>query len=120
MPLNQLIEEHVSSVFLNTEHFADTIIRYIGGDAGNTSSFTGIITMDGTQIDDGRGRGFDHMASLVIGSATRMEVGDALKHGDERYEVKTVGEIEHGMRTCLLVRYQPQMKGGKVFRNGDL
>lgn len=120
MSLSDLIVSDVADVFLDTDDFASTIIRYIGGDVGNTSTFTGIVTMDGTNINDGRGRGYDHMASLVLSSSVTIEVGDAIKHGDERYEVKTVGEIEHGMRTVTLLRYQPDTKGGKVFRTGDI
>ena len=116
---NQILSD-VDDVFLNLDDFAETIIRYIGGDVGNISSFTGIVTVEQTQVNDGRGRGFDHMASLVLSSDVTIAVGDAIKHGDERYEVKTVGDPEHGMRTCHLVRYQPEVKGGKIFRNGDL
>ena len=32
MSLQRLIEEHVDSVFLNTSHFAETVLRYAGGD----------------------------------------------------------------------------------------
>ena len=120
MSLNQLIDEHVTTVFLNTDHFAETMRRYICGDSDNVTNFVGIVTVDGTNINDARGRGFDHAATLVLSSDIQMNVGDAILHGEDRYEVKTVGAAEHGMRTCQLNRYQPEVRGGKVFRNGDL
>lgn len=120
MNLSDLMATDVDDVFMVTDDFAETMIRYIGGDSGNTSSIVGIFTPESTQPNDGRGRGYDHMATLALSSAVTLKVGDALKHGNDRYEVKTVGDEVHGMRTCELVRYEADVRGGKVFRNGDI
>lgn len=120
MTLKQLIETHVSTVFLNTDRFAFQIIRYVGGDEGNVKTFDGIPGDDMAAVDDGRGRGYTHVRSLDFASAVQLNEGDAVKVGEFRYEVKEITDPVHGMRTAKLTRYQAEVKGAKVLRNGDL
>ena len=120
MSLKDLMISDVSDVFLQLDDFADTIIRYVGGDAGNVKTFTGIVTIHPAMASHDRGRGTDQAAELVLSSDVALAAGDAIKFGDERYEVKAVSDPEHGMKTASLYRYIPEMRGGKVLRSGDL
>lgn len=120
MTLKSLMASDVPDVFLQTDDFADTIIRYVGGDAGNVKTFVGIVTLHPAMTNHERGRGTDQTADLVLSSDIPLCSGDAIKFGDERYEVKAVGDPEHGMKTASLLRYIPEVRGGKVLRSGDL
>lgn len=117
MSLSQLIDEHVSTVFLNTDHFAETFLRYRAN--ASTISVTGILTVQQPQVNDDRGRGFSHSASLWFKSTTDIEPHDRLK-GDVNWQVSTVTEAEHGARTATLVRYEPEVRGKSNLRTGDL
>jgi hypothetical protein len=120
MSLNRLIEEHVSTVFLNTEHFAETCQRFVAGDDGNIKSIIGIPGDDMPAIDDVRGRGYTHSRSFEISEATVLNEKDSVRIGDVRYEVVHVSDPIHGMKTAKLGRTQQEVKGGRVFRTGDL
>ena len=120
MTLASQILTDVDEVFLQTDDFAKVILRYIGGDANNTEQITGIVVVQSVSIDDGRGRGYVQEAEMHLSSETTLNEGDGIRYESERYEVKTIGATEHGMRVASLVKYKPEVRGGKVFRNGDL
>jgi len=120
MTLASQILTDVDEVFLDLDDFAQAVLRYVGGDASNTKTFTAVVTLDPAAVDDGRGRGYAHRATMVMNSDIPICEGDAIKVGELRYEVVTKGDPQYGMRTVVLNRYQPEVRGGKVFRNGDL
>lgn len=120
MSLQQLIEEHVSTVFLNTDHFAVTAQRCIGGDAANVRAIVGVAGDDMAASNTQRGKGYTHSRTFEISEDSRLEESDAVKIGSLRYEIENITDPVHGMRTANLVRYQPEVKGGRVFRNGDI
>ena len=116
---SQMIAD-VATVFLNTDDFASTVIRYIGGDVANTRSITAIITLLPVQENDDRGRGYMHRATMDLSEDVILTAADAIKYDGNRYEIEGIGGAEHGMRTVTLIRYQPEAKGAKPLRNGDL
>jgi len=120
MSLNRLIEEHVSTVFLNTDHFAETCQRFVGGDAGNIKTIIGIPGDDMPAIDDVRGRGYTHSRTFDIAETSTLTEADAVQIGSLRYEVVHVSDPMHGMKTAKLGRTQQEVKGGRVFRTGDI
>lgn len=120
MTLASQILSDVSEVFLDLEDFAETVQRYVGGDLGNVQQMTAVVTLDPVTVDDGRGRAYLHRANMVVASSVVINAGDAVKVGENRYEVERVGDSKHGMKTAFLTRYQQEVKGGRVFRNGDL
>lgn len=120
MTLAAQILTDVDDVFLQTDDFAKTITRYVGGDEANTLQITGIVVVQSVSIQDSRGRGFVQAAEMHLSSDTTIHEGDGIKYENERYEVKTIGATEHGMRLVSLVKYKPEVKGGKLFRNGDI
>lgn len=120
MSLNQLAREHVSTVFMNTDHFAESCPRYINGDEGDILLITGIPGDDMVATDDIRGRGYTHSRTFDIAESTVLNVKDAVKIGELRYEVVHVSDPVLGMKTAKLARTQQEVRGGKVFRNGDI
>lgn len=120
MSLNLLMREHVLTVFLNTDHFAETHKRLVGGDEGDIRSIVGIPGDDMAATEDARGRGYTHVRTFDIAEGTALFEGDAIKIGSLRYEVGPISDPVLGMRTAKLMRTQQEVKGGKVFRNGDI
>jgi len=118
--LSQLIEEHVSAVFLNRDHFAVTASRLIEGDAANVRAIAGVAGDDMAASNEQRGKGYTHTRTFDISEDSRLEESDAIKIGTLRYEIDSITDPVGGMRTANLVRYQPEVKGGKLFRNGDI
>lgn len=120
MSLADQILTDVDDVFLDLDDFAQTVLRYIGGDVGNTKTFTAVVTLDPAAVDDDRGRGYVHRATMVMNADIAIVEGDAIKVGELRYEVVTKGDPQYGMRTVSLIRYKAETKGAKPLRNGDL
>jgi hypothetical protein len=104
---------------MRTDHFADSIVRYVGGDAGDIRTITGIATEDMPDVDDGRGRGYIHRRTIETAAATVIVAGDAVKIGSNRYEVEKVDDPTNGLKTVHVVRYQPETQGLKPLGNGD-
>ncbi len=119
MPLSTLINEHVTSVFMNTEHFATSVFRYVDGDDGRMVAITGIVTIQPAEQDDMRGRGYVHRGEILLQEDVKITATDAIKYDGNRYEVVTVGDAEHGMRTIQIQRYQPESQGGRPLKTGD-
>lgn len=105
---------------MNTEHFAESCKRLVGGDEGNISLITGIPGDDMVATDDVRGRGYTHSRTFDIAEATVIKEADAIKIGTLRYEVVRVTDPVLGMKTAHLARTQQEVRGGKVFRTGDI
>ena len=120
MSLSQLIEEHVSTVFLNRDHFAITASRLIEGDAANSRAIVGVAGDDMAASNEHRGKGYTHTRTFEFSEDSRLEEIDAIKIGTLRYEIASITDPVSGMKTANLVRYQPEVKGGKLFRKGDL
>ena len=120
MSLNQLMREHVSTVFMNTDHFAETCQRFVGGDEGNIRTIVGIPGDDMAATDDVRGRGYTHSRTFDIAETSTLTEQDAIRIGSLRYEVVHVSDPSQGMKTAKLARTQQEVKGGRIFRTGDL
>ncbi len=107
-------------MFLNTDHFAVTASRLIGGDSANVRSIVGVAGDDMAASNEQRGKGYTHARTFDYSEDSRLEESDAIKIGTLRYEIDSITDAVGGMKTANLVRYQPEVKGGKIFRNGDI
>lgn len=114
------MREHVSTVFMNTDHFAETCQRLVGGDEGDVRSITGIPGDDMAIEDDSRGRGYTHRRTFDFAESSTLLPTDAIKISGIRYEIDSITDPVHGIRTANLVRYQPEQKGGKPIRQGGV
>ena len=120
MSLSQLMNEHVSTVFMNTDHFAETCQRFVGGDEGNIRTIVGVPGDDMAATDDVRGRGYTHSRTFDIAETSTLTEQDAIRIGSLRDEVVHVSDPSQGMKTAKLARTQQEVKGGRIFRTGDL
>ena len=120
MSLSQLMNEHVSTVFMITDHFAETCQRFVGGDEGNIRTIVGVPGDDMAATDDVRGRGYTHSRTFDIAETSTLTEQDAIRIGSLRYEVVHVSDPSQGMKTAKLARTQQEVKGGRIFRTGDL
>lgn len=111
MSLNQLISEHVATVFLNTDHFAEVVTRYAKGDRDIRSSVTGIVTYQPADVLTTRGKGYRRIATLAVSSDVVIDPADAFLLGSDRYEVTAIDAPQNGMRTVHLQQYESEAKG---------
>jgi hypothetical protein len=118
MSLNNLIREHVASVFLNTDHFAETVIRYPLGERDRHEEVTGIVTWSPTVVTDTRGRGYTRRCELFLNDSVTVAASDAFKIGQRRCEVEAIDEAQDGARVVHLVHYESETKG--LRRAGDV
>ena len=118
MSLKTLIEEHVTSVFLNTDHFAEQIVRYTGGIEAQASTITGIVTWkDDERSDSDRGRATVRRGEVMFSSGITVDMSDALKIGGVRCEIETVGPVQDGAFIVGIIRREAQTRGAAIQRN---
>lgn len=114
MSLSRLIEEHMDSVFLNTSHFAISVVRLIGGRQSQRQSMTGIFTQSDPEHDTQRGKGTMRRAELLLNDATCISTDDAFLIDQLRYEVQRVSDPQDGATTVYLIRYDGEAKGARA------
>jgi hypothetical protein len=120
MSLNDLIASDVDDVFLDLDDFAETFVRYAGGRDGKASTFVGIFSEGVANIEEGTGRGVRHDASIWCNSTTDIQANDSIRRGEVWWEVSRPTQPEDGGQTIYLTRIEPQRRGAKNLRNGDL
>jgi len=118
MTLRELIASDVASVFLNTDEFAEQVIRYVGGDSGNRQAVSAIVEIEQPTFEKERGRGYQTKAMVMVDDAVTVATGDAFLIRNERYEVLAVKPVEHGAREVSCVRYASEARG--VRTAGDI
>lgn len=119
MTLAAQILTDVAEVFFQEDDFAETVLRYVGGDSGNASTILAVVTLQPPEPDDMRGRGYVYRGSMILKEAVTITAQDAIKFDGNRYEVETIGDAQYGMRTVQLIRYQPESQGGRPLKLGD-
>ena len=118
MSLQRLIEEHVDSVFLNTSHFAETVLRYAGGDRSKATSMTAVVTWQPTDKTEARGQGYVRKADMLVNDSVTITPADAFKVGTIRMEVESVDPPDDGAIMVRLIQYEAAAKGGR--KAGDI
>ncbi len=111
MTLAAQIIADVDDVFLQEDDFAQTILRYVGGDSGNIRQIVGVVTIHAAQVDDMRGRGYIHKGEIFVNEETVIMPKEAVLYGEKRYEVESVTDAMHGMKTVHIVRYESEHAG---------
>ena len=116
MSLQTLISEHVSSVFLNTDHFAESIKRYIGDSKTSVQTLTGIVNFEKPQQNYDRGTETHIRGEVIFSEDVTVTTSDTLLIGGFEYAVENVNPASDGMFTAFIVRRVPQVKGGRPLR----
>jgi hypothetical protein len=118
MSLNQLIREHVTTVFLNTAHFAETVIRYAGGAVDRQTEITAIVTWMPSDVSESRGKGYLRKCEMLVSDSVTITPADAFKIGDTRCEVTSIDNKQDGSRVVHLQQYESEAKG--IRKAGDI
>ena len=116
MSLNDLMLTDVADVFMQDDDFASSILRYVNGDSGNIRSITGIVTLQEPYIDDMRGRGRIHKGQVDVAEATAIAANDAVLFANNRFEVESVSDPVHGMKTAQITRYEAEHAGRQLVK----
>jgi hypothetical protein len=114
--LNTLISEHMSSVFLNTDHFAETMTRYAGGVEAQSSTITGMVTWEKVAQDDTRGRATMVRGEVIVSADTEISISDALVINDAVYSIDGVSPAQDGAMLVSVLRRLPETKGARPLR----
>jgi hypothetical protein len=120
MTLKTTIAGHVSTVFLDTTHFAVTVQRYVGGVKGSVENVSALVTWDPTQTAYERDRATRRASSMMLASSQAVTTSDSFKIGNDLVQVEAVGPIQDGAVIVTLKQYIPQTKGGAPVRTGEL
>jgi hypothetical protein len=116
MTLSDQMKSDVDDVFLNTDDFAESILRIVGGRNGRAESVTAIVTWQDTVTDDGRGRGTRRTAEVMLADNQSVTIKDAFKIDNDFVQVTRVGPIQDGARTVWVRQYIPETKGAKPLK----
>ena len=120
MTLGSQIQTDATGVFLSTDDFAESVLRYAGGLSGLASSVIAIVTWDPTDPVQDRGRANRRTGELFVASTQAVSVKDTFKTGTDAVQITAVGPIEHGGKTAYFKQYIPETKGATSVRTGDL
>lgn len=109
--LAEQIEADVSSVFLNTDEFAESVTRHVAGiaDAETDVSATGVFIEDAADRQYETGDQIVRMATLQIAETVTVADRDAWTIRSQRWDICN-GEygqrVDGGMRTIRLKRVE--------------
>lgn len=114
MSLQDLIEEHATSVFLNVDHFAEPVYRLAGSNSDSQTTISAaIVTLMDPDIAENRGRGATIRGEVMLPESQRLEITDALMVRGLQYQVERIGAVDHGMKTAYIIRYEGHRTGVK-------
>lgn len=114
MTLASQLQTDIDTVFLNTDDFAISVVRLIGGRQSQRQPMTGIFTQSDPEHDTQRGKGTMRRAELLLNDATCISTDDAFLIDQQRYEVQRVSDPQDGATTVYLIRYDGEAKGARA------
>lgn len=111
MTLKTLIENQVGSVFLDTDHFAETVTRLPRGGTENPKSVTAIFMEGEPDRDTSRGMEVVRKGELWVDDAVTVDVEDQWRINSELWQTLTVQGVAGGMRMLELQRNDIETRG---------
>lgn len=106
MSLRNLINSDASSVFLNTDDFAESVTRYIDGHTGVQESVAAVVIHGDVEVELSQGRGRTASVTLQINESQSVSESDAFLIDSKRFEVIKVGQANEGMRVVYCHEYR--------------
>lgn len=103
MTLASQMLDDVSGVFLNTDEHAETVTRTPRA-GGSTTSFTAIVDVLETTLDEKSGKQEIRRATMLCASSVTVAIEDTIAVGGVNLMVKSVSLASVGMKTCQLTR----------------
>lgn len=118
--LSDLMKTDMDDIFLSTDDFAESIVRYAGGSQSSSSVVTAVIMWDPTTVEGGRGRQTARTGQLLLNDDVSVTVSDAFMVEGNRVEVESIGPIQDGARTVWIKQVIPETRGAVPIRTGDI
>lgn len=106
MNLRNLISSDASSVFLNTDDFAESVTRYIDGQPGVQEAVVAVVIHGDVDVELAQGRGRTASVTLQMAESQSVSETDAFMVDGKRFEVIKVGQPNEGMRVVYCHEYR--------------
>lgn len=107
MTLKSLITSDVTSVFLNTDEFAERVTRYPCGDrVGGGFSVTGVFEEQEPAKDTSRGQANVRRGTLHVAAGTDVSDNDSYLINSELWQLESWGRTDSAMMALELVRHE--------------
>ena len=117
--LKDLMASDVTDVFLDTDEFAEQVIRYAGGNVnGRAVTLLAVVTWHPTVTDYSSGRATERTGELMVAAGDTWKVTDAVKIGTQMVQVQTIGPEQYGKQTIGFIQRIPETKGWKPLSDG--
>lgn len=118
MSLSDLMTADVSSVFLNTEDFAEGVTHWPAGDSGIAATVTALFfEIPRIEVKEDRGKKIIRRAVIQIASSTTVAKKDVWFRNSERWETVTTGNVENGLLRVHLTRTEKPKTMNRNSRN---
>lgn len=105
MTLKTTIAGHVSSVFLNEDHFAESIAQYPAGDMGDPQTISGVLEIEPTLQENDDGRGQLTRGKLLLLDSVTVDDDDQYVIDGVTWHAETIGEKQDGARIVGVLTY---------------
>jgi len=104
MTLKTLIESQATTVFLNTNEFANSVIQRPKGVAADATTVTAVVEHLPTENVTERGHGFSRRAILHLAESVAVDDRDRWSINNQWWETERVDEPEGGLRRVHVTR----------------
>lgn len=108
--LSEQIAAHATTVFLDTDHFAEQVThRPLGDDAGDVAVVANVVWKDPADNPDG-GTGQKLEGTLDVAGSLTLDERDQWVIGGVLYQTRLVGEPQGGLRRVMIQRTKIQRR----------
>lgn len=110
MSLKQLISDHVTSVFLNDEHFAVTATHYPLGDTDSGASVVGVPEWEDPAESRQGGKDTKQRGKFHVSSSVSVTRRDQWLIESVLYQTAAISPVQGGMIAVEIVRTDPEFR----------
>lgn len=105
MTLKSLIQSQATSVFLDTNHFADaTISRKPGDGSAQENNLTGVVEEDDASEQTERGQDSLRIGTLYVADTQATDLRDRWVINGETWRTVSIGPVAGGMKEIRISR----------------
>lgn len=116
MTLKSLIESHATSVFLNTDHFAESVTHRPLGVTANDATVTAIVEWDEPSVETSHGREVRQSGKLSVADSVSCSVKDHWVVDSVTYQATSVRPAQGGLQIVTIqahdIEARREMRGG--------
>jgi hypothetical protein len=118
MTFKEMVNADVTDLFINPLELGETVMRYKDGKPSDRTEINAVVTLQETEFETGRGRGYITRGVMAVDDSVTVTVGDAFLIRGAVYQVAQIGPVEFGMKQAAVVRYDTEARG--VRTAGDI